>query len=77
MSDALRNSAEPTVLGALALELSAGGPVARDTLAQGQAGRLAGHIAADLARFDADAAASSRSWRRGHRATWWRGMAAG
>ena len=57
MSDALRNSAEPTVLGALALELSAGSPVARDTLAQGQAGRLAGHIAADLARFDADAAA--------------------
>lgn len=39
------------VLGALALELVGGAPVARDRLEQAQAGELAGLMAADLAGF--------------------------
>ncbi|GAB3345490.1 hypothetical protein GCM10027359_28930 [Marilutibacter aestuarii] len=45
------------VLGALALELTAGADVARDRLPQGDAGALATLIASDLAGFDPDAAA--------------------
>ena len=45
------------VLGALALELSPGSGVARDALAQAEAGELAAGIARDLAGFSADAAA--------------------
>ncbi|AWV05887.1 hypothetical protein [Marilutibacter maris] len=44
------------VLGALALELTAGAAIARTTLPQGDAGALAGLIARDLADFEADAA---------------------
>jgi hypothetical protein len=39
------------VLGALALELRGDAPVARDRLGQAEAGALAGHVAADLARL--------------------------
>ena len=45
------------VLGALALELRGDAPVARDRLAQADAGELAGLIAEDLARFAPAAAA--------------------
>lgn len=44
------------VLGALALELRGDAPVARDRLDQAQAGELADHVAADLARFAPGAA---------------------
>lgn len=44
------------VLGALALELTAGAGVARSALPQGDAGALAGLIARDLADFEPDAA---------------------
>ena len=56
MSDALRNSGEPAVLGALALELSPGSAVAHDALAQADADRLEALVATDLARFDPEAA---------------------
>jgi hypothetical protein len=57
MSDAIRSSTMPFVAGALALELAPGSTVQRDFLAQAQAGRVAALVAADLARFDGDAAA--------------------
>jgi hypothetical protein len=44
------------VLGALALELAYGSDVARDSVAQDQAGALAALVASDLAAFTADAA---------------------
>jgi hypothetical protein len=45
------------VLGALALELTAGADIARSALPQGDAGALAGLIAQDLANFAPEAAA--------------------
>jgi hypothetical protein len=45
------------ILGALALELAPGSAVARDALAQVDAGALAAHVADDLARFAPQAAA--------------------
>jgi hypothetical protein len=56
MSDANHSSGDRLVLGALALELAPGSAVARDRLAQAEAGRLGERIAADLARFQPDAA---------------------
>lgn len=56
MSDALGNSRESWVPGALALELTPGSAVAHDRLAQDEAGALGERIAADLARFCAQAA---------------------
>jgi hypothetical protein len=44
------------VFGALALELAPGTTCSRNVLTQSQAGALAAHIAADLARFDTQAA---------------------
>jgi hypothetical protein len=49
--------ADTRVLGALALELTPGSPVARDSLAQADAGELATLVARDLARFQPGAAA--------------------
>jgi hypothetical protein len=46
----------PRSLGALALELAPGSPVARDALAQSDAGRLATLVARDLAKLQPDAA---------------------
>jgi hypothetical protein len=56
MSDANHSSGDRLVLGALALELAPGSAVANDRLAQADAGRLGERIAADLARFQPDAA---------------------
>lgn len=56
MSDANHNSGDRFVLGALALELSPGSAVAIDCLAQADAARLGELIAADLARFQPEAA---------------------
>ena len=56
MSDALRTSTASGVLGALALELAPGSPVARDRVPQAEAGRLAAQVAADLAGFEPEAA---------------------
>lgn len=56
MSDANHSSGERLVLGALALELAPGSAVTRDRLGQAEAGRLGERIAADLARFQPDAA---------------------
>lgn len=56
MSDANHSSGKRRVLGALALELTAASAVATDRLGQAEAGRLGERIAADLARFQPDAA---------------------
>lgn len=56
VSDDPTAAAAVHVLGALALELRGDAPVARDRLAQHDAGRLAERIANDLARFAPDAA---------------------
>lgn len=50
------SAADPTVFGALALELTAGAAVARTTLPQGDAGALAALLARDLADFEPEAA---------------------
>ena len=55
-SSGIRADAAP-VLGALALELAPGDPVARDALAQADAGELAALVARDLARLQPSAAA--------------------
>ncbi|MDQ2703432.1 MAG: hypothetical protein M3Y70_11635 [Pseudomonadota bacterium] len=55
MSDATHSSGDRLVLGALALELTPGSAVDRDRLEQAGAGSLGERIAADLARFQADA----------------------
>ena len=46
----------PRILGALALELAPGSPVARDALAQSDAGRLGALVARDLAKLQPEAA---------------------
>lgn len=56
MSDANHSSGDRLVLGALALELTPASAVASDRLGQAEAGRLGERIAADLARFQSDAA---------------------
>lgn len=56
MSDAVRIPGNRIVAGALALELAPGSPVGRLQLAQADAGRLGERIAADLAKFQPDAA---------------------
>ena len=56
MSDANHSSGHRLVLGALALELTPASAVANDRVAQADAGRLGERVAADLARFQPDAA---------------------
>ena len=56
MSDAVRNSGTRLVAGALALELAPGSPVGSALLSQADAGRLGERIAADLAKFQPEAA---------------------
>ncbi|MEO5565935.1 MAG: hypothetical protein ABIR05_04685 [Luteimonas sp.] len=56
MSDANHSSDNRLVLGALALELTPGSAAANDGLAQADAARLGELIAADLARFQPEAA---------------------
>jgi hypothetical protein len=56
MSDANHSSGERVVLGALALELTPGSAVGADRLDQAGAGTLGERMAADLARFNAEAA---------------------
>jgi hypothetical protein len=51
MTDTAPEPAPLHVLGALALELRGDAPVSRDRLAQQDAGELADHVAADLARL--------------------------
>lgn len=56
MSDAVRIPGNRIVAGALALELAPGSPVGSLRLAQADAGRLGERIAADLAKFEPEAA---------------------
>ena len=56
MSDANHSSGDRLVLGALALELTPGSAVRSDRLEQAGAGNLGERIAADLARFEPEAA---------------------
>ena len=56
MSDAVRIPGTRIVAGALALELAPGSPVGALSLAQADAGRLGERVAADLARFQPEAA---------------------